>query len=405
MDSLTRRGFGGVALLLANSPRVLAGSNGIDDTLRKSAAKEKIPSVVAMVASADKIIFTGAVGMRDSASGIAVNAASIYRIHSMTKPVTSAAAMQLVEQGRLKLDEPAAKYLPELAHVNVLDGFDSAGKPILRPARKPLTLRLLLTHTAGFAYEFLDANLSRYTKQHSSGASDVAPLMFEPGARWQYGTSVDWAGRLVEAISGLTLEQYFQRNIFEPLGMRDTSFILPPEKFDRLVSAYNRQPTGLWKETPRTQPPVPKVFNGGGGLLSTASDYVRFMQMILQQGRSSGGQEILKPATVAAMAANQIGPLRAGLLKSVDATLSADVDFHPGFNDKFGFGFLINTDPYQGGRAAGSLAWAGLENTFFWIDPRRNVCAVVLMQFLPFADATAIALLRDFEQAVYATLS
>lgn len=405
MHSFTRREFGGTALLLAGRAHVSAAPSGLDETLRSSAAQEKIPSLVAMVASSDKVIFTGAVGKRDVASGISVDARSIYRIHSMTKPATSTAAMQLVEQGRLSLDEPAAKHLPELAHLNVLDGFDASGKPLLRPAQKPLTLRLLLTHTAGFAYDFCDANLLRYNKEHPETESGIGPLMFEPGSKWQYGTSVDWAGRLVETISGLTLEQYFQRNIFDPLGMRDTSYFLPPEKFERLVSGYNRLPGGSWKETPRTQPRAPKTFSGGGGLYSTAGDYVRFMQMILRQGQSSGGQAILKPSTVSSMAANQIGPMRAGLLKTAQPDVSADVDFHPGFTDKFGFGFLMNPDPYKDGRSAGSLAWAGVENTFFWIDPRRNVCAVVLMQFLPFADPAALGVLRAFEQEVYATLS
>jgi len=313
--------------------------------------------------------------------------------------------MQLVEQGKLNLDEPASKHLPELAHLNVLEGFDPSGRPLLRPAQKPVTLRHLLTHTAGFAYDFIDAKLTRYNKEHPGAASEIAPLMFEPGTQWHYGTSVDWAGRLVETISGLTLEQYFQRNIFEPLGMRDSSYILPPEKFDRMVSAYNLLPDGSWKEMPRTQPPVPKTFSGGGGLFSTAGDYVRFMQMILRQGRSSSGQVILKPSTVASMEANQIWPLRAGLLKTERPEVSADVDFHPGFTDKFGFGFLMNPDPYKNERSAGSLAWAGLENTFFWIDPRSNLCAVTLMQFLPFAAPAALGVLRQFEQAVYATLS
>jgi methyl acetate hydrolase len=221
----------------------------------------------------------------------------------------------------------------------------------------------------------------------------------------QYGTSLDWTGRLVEAVSGQTLEQYFQANILKPLGMNDTSFIVAPEKFERLVSVYNHQSDGSLKETPRVQPPPPKFYNGGGGLSSTAPDYIRFTQMILRRGRGSGSEMILQPKTVDQMASNQIGAIRAGILKTQRPNISADVDFHPGATDKFGLGFLINETAYEGGRSAGSLAWAGVYNTFYWIDPQRRLCAVLMMQFLPFVDSQAVGMLQDFEHAVYASLS
>jgi len=230
----------------------------------------------------------------------------------------------------------------------------------------------------------------------------MAPLIFEPGTRWHYGFSADWTGKLVEKISGLTLEQYFQRNILQPLGMKDTSFLLPAAKFDRLVSKYDRQPDGMLKEEPRTPPAAPADFNGGGGLYSTAGDYVKFMQMILRHGRSADGKQILQAGTVDQMAANQIGNLGAGRLKTQLPDLSSDVDVHPGAIDKWGLGFLINTVPYAGGRSAGSLAWAGIWNTFYWIDPKRQICAAIMMQFLPFVDKQAVGLLGDFERSVYA---
>jgi CubicO group peptidase (beta-lactamase class C family) len=231
----------------------------------------------------------------------------------------------------------------------------------------------------------------------------LTPLMFEPGSRWQYGTSADWSGRLVETVSGLSLEQYFQKNILEPLGMHDTSFLVSAAKFDRLVSEYRRQDDGTLKEDPRALPKPPKAFNGGGGLYSTAPDYVRFMQMILRRGQGPKGEQILQPKTVDMMATNQVGNLSAGKLKTARPAISSDVDFHPGFKDGFGFGFLINSKGYEGGRSAGSLAWAGVANTYFWIDPKKRVAGVIMMQFLPFADKEAIAVLGDFERAVYAS--
>ena len=410
MTLLNRRQFGAHlgsgALVLATQARRLGAAAGIGETLRDSMTRRKIPAVVAMVATADKTPYTGAFGRRDSASGIAVKADSIFAIASMTKAITSTAALQLVEQGKVKLHEPVSKYLPELARLDVLTGFDGAGKPILRPATKPVTLHHLLTHTSGFAYDTWDGSMLKYNLLHggpSAGTvAPLTPLIFEPGTRWQYGTSADWTGRLVEAVSGLTLEQYFQRNILQPLGMKDTTFIFPAEKFDRLVRTSRRQPDGSLKEDPRTMPVPPKAFNGGGGLFSTAPDYVLFMQMILRQGRGLNNARILQPKTVAMMTTNQIGDISAGKLKTFRPAISSDVDFHPGFTDGFTYGFLINKTAYQGGRSAGSLAWAGIENTFYWIDPHRSLCAVVMMQFFPFVDKQAVGLLGDFEKAVYA---
>jgi len=370
--------------------------------------QHKIPTCVAMACTSEKITYSGAFGKRDSASGVDVNADSIFRIASMTKPVTSVAAMQLVEQGKLKLDEPASTYIPELGKLQVLHGFDATtGKPVLQPAAKPVTLRTLLTHTSGFVYDTWFADLLRWEKESGTSippgtVAPLTPLMFEPGSRWQYGTGADWSGRLVETVSGLTLEQYFQKNILEPLGMPDTSFLIPAAKFDRRVSEYHREADGTLIEDPRKQPAPPKAFNGGGGLYSTASDYVRFMQMILRRGRGPKNEQILQPKTVDMMATNQIGELGAGKLKSARPEISSDVDFHPGFKDGFGFGFLINSAPYEGRRSAGSLAWAGIANTYFWIDPKKGVAGVTMMQFLPFADKEALAVLCDFERAVYA---
>jgi CubicO group peptidase (beta-lactamase class C family) len=410
MSRVSRREFGSIALVLGAQAKNLRGATGIDETLRSGIERRKIPCVTAMVATADKTTYSGAFGTRDAASGVKVQADSIFAIASMTKAVTSVAAMQLLEQGKLTLDEPASKHLPVLGKLEVLEGFDKkTGKAILRPATKPVTLRQLLTHTSGFAYDTWHDGIFKYATQKGNVGDRTSttpmPLAFEPGTRWQYGYSVDWTGRLVEAVSGLSLEEYFQRNILKPLGMKDTSFLLPAEKFDRLVSRYQKHPDGSLTQEARKPPAAPPWFNGSGGLNSTAPDYIRFMQIILRQGKGSNKEQILQAKTVEMMASNQIGDLDAGKLKTARPDVSSNVDFHPGFKDKFGFGFLINTTAYDGGRSAGSLAWAGVANTFYWIDPRRGMCAVIMMQFLPFCDTEAMGMLRDFERAVYSTLS
>jgi methyl acetate hydrolase len=404
MHRITRRNFAGLTLAAAGK---LRAGNTLDTTLDASAKQHAIPACAAMVAGPDRILYQGAFGRRDSQSPTPVTTQTIFRIASMTKAITAVAAMQLVERGKWKLDDPVGKYLPELAQLQVLDGFAEDGHPILRPAASPVLLRQLLTHTSGFAYAIWDPNMKRYgeyLQKTKAPPSHVEPLMFDPGTRWEYGTSMDWTGRLVEALSGQTLEAWFQQEILQPLGMKDTSFIFPPEKFERLVSEYQREEDGMLKEKPYKLPSPPKSYNGGGGLYSTPEDYIRFTQMFLRRGMGTGNTRILRSETVGLMTVNHIGNLSAGKLKSVSPMVSSDMDVHPGHTDGFGYGFLINSVAYDGGRSAGSLAWAGIDNTFFWIDPHRHRCAVIMMQFEPFCDKQAIAVLQDFERGVYATL-
>ncbi len=386
---MNRRAF--LALGATGASLAPARTAGLDDTLRQGIARRKIPAVVGMVASRNRILYSGAFGQRDSSS-TPVKVDSLFHIASMTKAITTVAALQLVEQGKVGLDQPVSRHLPLFEKIlfekmKVLQGFDAQGEPTLRPAAAIPTLRQLLTHTSGLCYDTWDGDMFRYTSKRPEPQTAPGPLMFQPGTRWQYGQGLDWAGRLVEAVSGMTLEDYFQQKMFQPLGMKDTSFLVPSAKFDRLVTMAKAE---------RKPPTPPKSFNGGGGLYSTAADYVRFMQMILNHGAG-----ILQPKTVDSMKVNQIGALTAGKMKSYKPNVSADVDIQPGHTEKWGLGFLINPTPYAGGRSAGSLAWAGLYNTFYWIDPKRNLCAVLLMQFLPFVDKAAVGLLSDFEQAIY----
>jgi methyl acetate hydrolase len=418
MRTVTRREFAAGALAASTSAPVLsvmaqsvaAGASSLDETLHGGIDRRGIPAVAAMVARKDRVLYQAAFGIRDRESRAAVKPDSMFAIASMTKAITSTAALQLVEQGRMSLTEPVGRHLPELAHVQVLEGFDASGKPTLRAPRTPITLHHLLTHTSGFCYDSWSAEMVRWEAAVGetlppSVVAPRVPLMFDPGSRWQYGYSLDWVGKLVEAVSGMTLEQYFQRSILRPLGMVDTTFVFPAEKFDRLVSNYRRQDDGTLKADARAVPPRPAAFNGGGGLYSTCADYVRFMQMVLRNGQTHSGERVLRPATVRQMSTNQIGNLVAGRLKTQRLAVTRDVDLHPGAADRWGLGFLINEKPYPDGRSAGSLAWAGVFNTFYWIDPRKDLCAVIMMQFLPFVDEQAVGLLRDFERAVYASFT
>ena len=384
-------------------------SNAIDKVLQDAVGEKKLPGIVAMVAVGDRVVYQGASGKRDTTKNTPMTADAIFRIASMTKPVTSVAIMQLVESGRIKLDEPAATYAPELSKVQVLEEFDAAtGKAKLRPPKTPPTVRQLLSHTSGFVYEFFDKKMQDYVatgavpsaRQGDDGFLK-APLAFDPGSRWEYGINTDWLGRLVEKVSGQTLEEYFRQHIFEPLGMTDTFFNVPAEKQGRVVALHQRQEDGSFVEPPPQPFQAVRFFSGGGGLYSTASDYLKFTRMMLGGGKV-GDKRILKAETVAEMSRNQIGDITLVQLTSSMPQLAKNPIRIPGSMDKFGLGFGISSKAVEGGRSQGSLAWAGIYSTYFWIDPPRKTCAVILMQILPFSDDEAISAVEQFERAVYA---
>jgi CubicO group peptidase (beta-lactamase class C family) len=387
-----------------------AQSRQIDAVLRHATDTKEVPGVVAMAANDKGVIYEGAFGTRDLAQGPAMTLDTIFRLASMTKAVTSVAAMQLVEQGKLQLDQPIGNVLPELSAPQVLEGFDDSGAPRLRPAKRPITLRHLLTHTAGFGYEFLNADLIRYVKVSGtpSGATGKLaslrmPLVFDPGERWEYGINLDWVGRTVEAISGLPLEVYFRQHIFAPLGMSDTDYVISAAQRSRLVSAHQRKEDGSLEPIEPKDPPWREFWSGGGGLYSTGRDYLVFLQMLMHQGRFNGAQ-LLRPQTVALMGQNQIGDIRAGVAKTAMPERSNDFDFFPGMSCKWGLGYMLTPQPGPNGRSAGSVTWAGIFNTYYWLDPQKRIAGVFLTQILPFADHKAVALYGEFESGIYGGL-
>jgi methyl acetate hydrolase len=382
-------------------------TNKIADGLRRAAESGDLPGVVATAATSDGVIFEGAYGKRDLSSSAPMTADTVVMIASMTKAVTGAAAMQQVERGQLSLEGDLAKILPELGRVQVLEGFDAAGKPRLRAPRRAITLHHLLTHSAGFSYDIWNADIVRYIEltgtptiiSGKNAALDL-PLIADPGTKWEYSIAIDWAGKAVEAVSGQTLDKYLAENLLQPLGMTDTSFKISDAQRRRLARVHSRTPQGL-VATDIEMPQNPEFYAGGGGLYSTAGDYLKFAQMILHGGTFKGAQ-VLRPETIATMSNNAIGNLVCNPMKTAIPAFSNDVDFIAGM--KWGLSFLINPAQMPTGRSAGSLAWAGLANSYYWIDPTRKVTGVFATQILPFYDEKAVKAFDNFETAVYQAL-
>ncbi len=379
----------------------------IAEGLRRAASSGDVPGVVAAAANADGVIFEGAFGKRNLTTGVPMTADTVLWIASMTKAVTGACAMQLVERGKLSLDADLAPILPELGRVQVLEGFTSDGKPRMRQPKRAITLRHLLTHTAGFSYDMWNSDIVRYLEVTGTpgiisckNASLSLPLIADPGEKWEYGISIDWAGKAVEAASGQTLEKYMQENLLGPLGMTDTAFRIGDAQRRRLATIHARTPDGLIA-TDIEIPQDAEFHMGGGGLYSTAGDYLKFAQMILHGGTFNGVQ-VLRPETVATMSRNAMGNVSCSSMKTAVVTATNDVDFVEGM--KWGLSFMINPEPMATGRAAGSLAWAGLANSYYWIDPARKVTGVFATQILPFYDEKAFRAFEAFETAVYQAL-
>jgi CubicO group peptidase (beta-lactamase class C family) len=360
---------GGVFGRAAAQGGAVAQSRQIDAVVRRATDAKEVPGVVAMAAN-DKgviyegVIYEGAFGTRDLTQGPSMTSDTIFRLASMTKAVTSVAAMQLVEQGKLQLDQPIGNVLPELSAPQVLEGFDDAGAPRLRPAKRPITLRHLLTHTAGFDYEFLNADLIRYVKTSGTPSGSTGrlaslrlPLVFDPRERWEYGIN--------------PLEVYFRQHIFAPLGMSDTDYVISATQRSRLVSVHQRKPDGGLERIAPPDPPWREFWSGGGGLYSTARDYLVFLQMLMHQGRFNGAQ-LLRPQTVAMMGQNQIGDIWAGVAKTAMPERSNDIDFFPGMQCKWGSVTWLPRSPGPMGAAPAASPGRGY-STPITGSIRRNV--------------------------------
>ncbi len=387
-----------------NSPaQNSSASTALDASLRDAVERKDVPGVVALITDRDRVLYQGAFGVADVATGRTLTSDALFRIASMTKPVTSVALMQLIEQGRVGLEDPAEKYLPELAGLKVIESFDATtGAYQVRPAARAPTVRQFLTHTSGLAYGFTSAIWRDFKPRAGETYPFGGPLLFDPGERWHYSTSTDVVGKLVEAVSGQKLEDYFREQIFVPLKMNDTSYNVPEAKGPRLVAQQQRAGERMDGAVELQKPQLGLTIAapvGGGGLASTADDYGRFVRMLLNGGALDGAR-VLKAETVALMGQNHIGAVSVPALKTA-LPRSADFTFIADGRDKWGLGFLITVDQVQGKRSPGSLSWGGINNTFFWVDPTRGIAGVIMMQYLPFADAKALATYDTFERGAY----
>ena len=380
-----------------------------DSVLSGAVARGAVPGVVAMATNREGTLYEGAFGERLLGGGVPMSLDTVGWIASMTKALTSVAAVQQVERGRLDLDAPASAVVPAIAEIQVLTGFDAAGQPQLRPPRRPITLRHLLTHSSGLSYEIWNPDMQK--AQAALGIPSVTecrnkaltlPMVADPGERWEYGIGIDWAGKMVEAVTGKPLGEAMTETLLGPLGMRDTAFRIRPDMRERLAGVHLRGPDGVLAPFPFEIPQEPEFEMGGGGLYGTVGDYLRFVRMILNGGQLDG-ERVLRPETVAARGLNHMGNCRVSELVAA-MPLTNNAEFFPGVPKSWSLAFQINHAATFTGRPAGGLMWAGLANSYYWIDPASGVGGVYMTQIFPFADTGSVPTYYAFETAVYDSL-
>ncbi len=381
----------------------------MDDVLRSAVEDGDVVGVVAVVVDASGPVYEATYGRRTAApdGDAPMSADTVFRVASMTKAVTATAVMQLVEHGRIALDQPVEDILPAFGELQVLAGF-SGEAPRLRPPEGRATVEQLLTNTCGLAYETWNADVARY--QRTTGVPSVAsgrraafrnPLVCDPGTRWEYGPGLDWAGQVVESVSGQRLDIYFQQHLLGPLRMPDTAFRLSEDQRSRLATVHRREEDGTLTPRPPKTPREMEFLSGGQGLYSTARDFARFLLMLLAGGSLDGGQ-VLRQESVLRMMRNSIGELDVIPQRTVMPRVSNDVEFFPGRRKKHGLGLQVLAEDVPGMRAAGAVDWAGLFNTYYWVDPVHGIAGAIFTQILPFFDARTLRVYEAFERAVYA---
>jgi methyl acetate hydrolase len=377
---------------------------------RVTTGKPRVPGAVAMVTDRSANIYEGATGLRTLSASDPMSTDTVFAIFSTTKAITGTAIMQCVEEGKLDLDAPAKTYAPDIGKLQVLDGFDPDGKPRLRAPKRDITTRMLMLHTAGFGYDFFNANYNRLAKEHrqpsvitSSKAALTTPLLFDPGDKWEYGSNLDWCGQVVEDIRGKRLGEVMKERIFQPLGMEDIAFSLTPSMHSRLAVIHQREADGSLTPLPDLQlPPDPEVHMGGHGLYASIGEYMKFIRMWLNDGAGPQGRVLNAETVQAAVRDGLQAHQKVVMLPGVIPSLSNDAEFFPGLKKSWSYTFMVNDEEAPTGRPAGAIGWAGLANTFFWIDRKSGLGGYWATQILPFADPVSFTGYMDFETATYA---
>jgi methyl acetate hydrolase len=367
------------------------------------------PGVVAMATDRHGNIYEGAMGVRELGKDQHMTTDTVMAIFSTTKAITGVTLMQLVEEGKVSLSDPVKKYVPEIAEIEVLDGFNPDGSPKTHKPHTDVTINHLMLHTSGFCYEFFSADDLKYrtalkipTIVSSTFACVRTVLLHEPGAAWTYGVNIDWVGKVVEAVRGKRLGEVMRERVFEPLGMTDISFTLTPSMLSRRATIHDRNQDG--KLTPLSDlvlPMPPEMDMGGHGLYASVGEYMKFIRMFLNDGTGPGGARVLKAETVEKMSQNGLGSLKSGGWTTSIPSLTNTGEFYPGVTKTWAYTFQRNEDPTPTGRPAGQLMWAGLANTYYWIDRKTGVGGYWTAQIFPFHDVAAYPGYLKFETAVY----
>ena len=371
---------------------------------------QRVPGVVAMATDRHRILYQGVAGERRLDDATPMTTDSVFALFSTTKAITGTAVLQLVEEGRLDLDAPARTYAPDIAKLQVIEGFDEEGEPRLRAPKRDITTRMLMLHTAGLGYDFFDETYNRLAREKgqpsvitATRASLLTPLLFDPGERWEYGSNIDWCGQIVEAITGERLGHVCKARIFEPLGMDETTFEITDAMRGRLASMHTRAPDGSLAPIAFELPAAPEVHMGGHGLYGTVGDYMKFIRMWLNDGAGVHGR-VLRPETVRMAERNQLGDKKIKMLPGVDPSLSHDAEFFPGLSKSWALTFMVNDEEAPTGRPARALGWAGLANLFYWIDRQHGFGGFWATQILPFGDPVSFTGYMAFEKAFYDSL-
>ncbi len=366
------------------------------------------PGVVAMATDRDRTFYAGAAGVLELGQSRPMATDSVMLLASCSKAITGVAVMQLIEEGALSLDDPARKYVPDIAELQVLEGFDDKGEPRLRAPARDITINHLMLHTSGLGYEFFSDDLLRLRTQREiptilscTRAAISDALLHDPGERWTYGSSIEWLGLVVEALRGKRLGEVLAERVFAPLEISDIAFELSADMKARRATIHQRAPDGQLTPLPELVLPQPAELQlGGAALYGTVGDYLKFIRMILNDGDGPQGR-VLKAETVAMMAKNGLGKLKSGAWTSSIPALANSGDFFPGLSKSWSYTFQVNDEPAPTGRPAGQLSWAGLANTYYWIDRHNGIGGMWSSQILPFQDAVSYPASVEFERAVY----